>query len=106
MKNALRQLAKSPAFTAVAVLLAAPGIYGVLAFSVGERTPEFGVALGLAGYLALSWFIGTLLFNLAPTDPATLIAAPLALALVAFAACLLPARRATKVDPMIGLRAE
>jgi ABC-type antimicrobial peptide transport system permease subunit len=120
-------------FAAVAVILASLGIYGVLAFSVGQRTSEFGIrmalgadranilglilrqgvalvagglALGLAGYFALSSFLGSLLYRIAPTDPATLIVAPLVLALVALAACLLPARRATQVDPMVALRAE
>lgn len=120
-------------FAAVAVVLASLGIYGVLAFSVSQRTSEFGIrmalgadranilelilrqgvglvagglALGLAGYFALSSFIGSLLYRIAPTDPVTLIAAPLLLALVALAACLLPARRATKVDPMVALRSE
>jgi putative ABC transport system permease protein len=78
----------------------------VLVLRQGVRLVVFGLALGLAGYAASSAFIATLLFNLAPTDPLTLIAAPAILALVALAACLLPARRATKVDPMIALRAE
>jgi putative ABC transport system permease protein len=120
-------------FAGVAVLLAALGIYGVLAFSVGQRTNEIGVrmalgadrptilrlvlgqgarlvfagvALGLAGYLALSTLVGRLLYNVAPTDPATLVVAPALLAAIALVACLLPARRATKVDPMVALRAE
>ncbi len=120
-------------FAGVALLLAALGIYGVLAFSVGQRTTEFGlrlalgadrpailglvlrqglalvalgIALGLAGYLALSRWIATQLFQITPTDPATLILAPAFLATIALAACLLPARRATKVDPMVALRAE
>jgi len=120
-------------FAGVAVLLAALGIYGVLAFSVGQRTPEIGirmalgadrtsilslilrqgvalvvigVALGLLGYFAASRVIGTLLFNVAPNDPVALVAAPVVLALIALAACLLPARRATRVDPMVALRAE
>ena len=120
-------------FAAVAVMLASLGIYGVLAFSVNQRTSEFGIrmalgadrasilklilgqgaglvalglVLGLAGYFALSSFITSLLFRVAPTDPLTLLAAPVLLALVALAACLLPARRATKVDPMVALRSE
>jgi predicted permease len=120
-------------FAAVALLLASLGIYGVLAFSVGQRTNEIGVrmalganrrmilgmilrqglvlvaiglAIGLGGYFALGRLIQNQLFNVAPTDPATLIAAPAVLALVALLACLLPARRATRVDPMIALRAE
>jgi ABC-type antimicrobial peptide transport system permease subunit len=120
-------------FAGVALILASLGIYGVLAFSVNQRTSEFGIrmalgadranilelilrqglalvagglALGLAGYFALSSFIGSLLYRIAPTDPVTLTAAPLLLALVAVAACVLPARRATKVDPMVALRSE
>jgi putative ABC transport system permease protein len=120
-------------FSSVALLLAMLGIYGVLAFSVGHRTAEIGVRmalgatranilglvlrqgaaligigilLGLAGYAALSGLIGKLLFSIAPTDPGSLVIAPLILALVALAACFLPARRATKVDPMVALRSE
>ena len=120
-------------FSAVALLLAALGVYGVLAFSVAQRTSEFGVRLalgatagdiatlvlrqgarlvvigivaGLAGYLALSQVVGRLLYGIAATDPLTLAVAPLILALVALAACLIPARRATRVNPMTALRAE
>ena len=120
-------------FAGVALALAALGIYGVLAFSVGQRTHEIGIrmalgadraqilglilrqggilvaiglATGLAGYFALRTVIAQQLFGIAATDPVTLLAAPLVLAVVAFAACLIPARRATKVDPMVALRAE
>jgi putative ABC transport system permease protein len=120
-------------FSAVSLLLAALGVYGVLAFAVGQRTPEIGVRvalgatrgnilglilrqgvglialgilLGLAGYFAVSQIIGKLLFAVAPTDVGTLIVAPLVLATVAVVACLVPARRATKVDPMVALRSE
>ena len=120
-------------FAGIALLLAALGVYGVLAFAVGQRTNEIGirmalgatrgnilglilrqgaglvvlgVMLGLLGYLTLSTVIGKLLFNVAATDPATLVIAPVVLAFVALAACILPARRATKVDPMVALRAE
>jgi putative ABC transport system permease protein len=120
-------------FAGIALLLAALGVYGVLAFAVGQRTPEIGirlalgatranilglilrqgaglvalgVVLGLAGYFALSAVISKILFGVGATDPATLVIAPITLALVAIAACLIPARRATKVDPMVALRAE
>jgi len=121
------------AFAAVAILLAAAGIYGVLAGSVTERTREIGLrsalgaaprdilamvllqgarlalaglALGLAGALALGRFLGALLYAVEPTDPATLVAVVALLALVALFACLLPARRALRVDPMTALRTE
>jgi predicted permease len=120
-------------FAVISLLLAALGVYGVLAFAVGQRTPEIGVrvalgatrsnilglilrqgaglvalgtVLGLAGYFALSGIIGKLLFGVTASDPATLLLAPLLLVAVALAACLIPARRATKVDPMVALRAE
>jgi predicted permease len=120
-------------FSGVALLLAVLGVYGVLAFSVVQRTTEFGVRLalgattgdiaglvlrqgarlvavgivtGLAGYLALSQLVGRLLYGIAPTDLLTLSLAPLVLAGAALVACLVPVRRATRVDPMIALRAE
>jgi putative ABC transport system permease protein len=120
-------------FAGIALLLAALGVYGVLAFAVGQRTSEIGIRLalgatrsnilglilrqgvglvvlgvliGIAGYFALSAVIAKLLFGVGATDPATLILTPVILALVAIAACLIPARRATKVDPMVALRSE
>jgi len=120
-------------FAGIALLLAALGVYGVLAFAVGQRTSEIGirlalgatrgdilrlilrqgaglvglgVLLGLAGYFALSAVIGKLLFGVGATDPATLLVAPITLAVVALFACWMPARRATKVDPMVALRTE
>lgn len=120
-------------FAGISLLLAALGVYGVLAFAVGQRTPELGirvalgatrthivalvlrqggrlvalgVAAGLAGYLALSALIGRLLFGVTPSDPLTLLLAPGGLILAALAACLIPARRALRVDPIVALRAE
>lgn len=120
-------------FSGVALLLAVLGVYGVLAFSVAQRTSEFGVRLalgatagdiarlvlgqgarlvalgivaGLAGFLALSQIIGKMLYGVAATDPVTLAIAPVVLALAALAACLLPVRRATSVNPVEALRAE
>ena len=120
-------------FSGVALLLAVLGVYGVLAFSVAQRTSEFGVRLalgatagdiarlvlsqgarlvligiiaGLAGYLALSQIVGKMLYGVAATDPTTLATAPVVLALAALAACLIPVRRATAVNPVEALRAE
>ncbi len=120
-------------FSGLAMILAMLGVYGVLAYSVAQRTTEFGVrmalgaspgqiaalvlrtgflliaggiASGLAGYLALNRLVTSLLYATASTDPVTLAAAPVALGLVALAACLLPALRATRVEPMAALRQE
>jgi predicted permease len=120
-------------FSGVALLLASLGVYGVLAFFVVQRTSEIGIRLalgattrdivvlvlgqgtrlvvvglaaGLGGYLALSHLIGELLFGVAATDPAMLALAPAVLAVVALAACLVPVRRATRIDPLVALRAE
>jgi putative ABC transport system permease protein len=120
-------------FAAAALFLAAIGIFGVVAHSTAQRTQEigirmalgadgtevvktvildglrpvlFGLVLGLGGALALSRVLESVLFNVAATDPSTFLLAAAVLTLVAIAACLGPARRATKVDPMIALRAE
>ena len=77
-----------------------------LVLGQGARLVGLGVALGLAGYFAASSVIGKLLFEVAPTDPASLVLAPPVLAAVALVACLLPARKATQADPMAALRAE
>ncbi|MGH9314454.1 MAG: ABC transporter permease [Vicinamibacterales bacterium] len=120
-------------FALVAALLAAIGIYGVMAYSVAQRTREIGVrmalgarpgdimrlvlgrALGLtaigavigaAGAIALTRFTATLLFDTEPTEPAVFATVVAGLASVALAASLLPGRAAARVDPLIALRAE
>jgi putative ABC transport system permease protein len=120
-------------FSALALTLAALGLYGVIAYSVVQRTQEIGirmavgaqrrdvlglvlkgglklvvigVALGLAGSLALTRLLRSQLFGVSAQDPATFAAIAVLLLGVATFACLLPAFRATKVDPMIALRAE
>lgn len=120
-------------FSGVALLLAVLGVYGVLAFAVVQRTPEFGVrmalgatrrsiadlvlrqgawlvgigvACGLGAFLALSSVVGRLLYGIAPTDPLSLTVAPLVLMLAAVAACIVPVRRATGVSPLEALRVE
>jgi predicted permease len=118
-------------FAALALALAALGTYGILSYSVSERTREIGIhmalgatkggvlgmvlgqgmrltVIGLSVGLAASFFLTRLLqaqlFNVRPTDPATLTLVTAFIALVALVACYVPARRATNVDPMVTLR--
>jgi len=118
-------------FAATALVMAAVGIYGVLAYAVSRRTQEIGIrmalgaqtrdvlrligregfvlvligiGLGLAGALALTRLMSSLLFGVSPTDATTFAEVPALLAAVALAACYLPARRASRVDPTVALR--
>jgi putative ABC transport system permease protein len=120
-------------FGTTALLLAAMGIYGVTTYAVAQRTQEIGIrmalgaqmsdvlklvlgngmslafigaAIGLAGAYAVTRVMSNLLFEVAPTDLATFVAVPAILIMVALLACFIPARRATKVDPLVALRYE
>jgi ABC-type antimicrobial peptide transport system permease subunit len=120
-------------FAGVAMTLGAVGIYGVISYTVSQRTREIGirqalgaqsgdvmrlvvgkglklalagVAIGIAGAIALTRVMESLLFNVSATDPLTFMAVSAILIIVALGACFVPARRATKVDPIRALRYE
>lgn len=118
-------------FALLAMILASIGIYGVMAYSVGQRTQEIGIrmalgaraadvwrmvlrqglvitmvgmALGVAGAIAVSSVVANLLVGVSPTDPLTFVFITVLLVAVALSACFIPARRATKVDPVLAIR--
>jgi putative ABC transport system permease protein len=120
-------------FGCLALCLAAVGVYGVMAYSVSQRTRELGIrlalgargasvrhlvlrrglgmaavgiGLGLGGALALTRWLASQLFGVSPTDPVIIAVAAATLAAVSTVACLVPAVRATKVDPIVALRSE
>jgi putative ABC transport system permease protein len=120
-------------FGAIALTHAAVGLYGVMAYSVTQRSHELGIriavgasprdilrlvvgqgirmtllgaAIGLVVSLAVTRALSSLLFGVSVTDPLTFVAVPVVLAFVAILACYLPARRAMRVDPIIALRYE
>jgi putative ABC transport system permease protein len=121
------------AFAFLSVVVAMVGVYGVMAYSVKRRTHEIGVRIalgaqqsdilrlvlkqgmlltlvgiiaGLAGAAALSRVMGSLLFGVDSTDLVTFTSVAILLAIIAFAACYIPARRAMRVDPLVALRYE
>ncbi|MBO0723556.1 MAG: FtsX-like permease family protein, partial [Blastocatellia bacterium] len=77
-----------------------------LVIGQGMKLALIGIALGVGGALALTRLLSTMLFGVSPADPATFLTIVLLLLFIAFLACWIPARRATKVDPMVALRTE
>jgi ABC-type antimicrobial peptide transport system permease subunit len=121
------------AFALLALILASVGLYGVMALTVTQRTRELGIRLalgaaranifklvlshgmaliavgigaGLIGTLAMGQLVVSLLYNVHPPDLTAAFCAVISLSLVAFVACCVPARRATRVDPIVALREE
>lgn len=121
------------AFAALALILAAVGIYGVMSYAVSQRTKEMGVRIalgaesgdivrlmiklgmslalvglgcGILAAMVFTRFMTTLLYDTGTTDAVTFVTVPVVLAAVAFLACWLPARRATRVDPIVALRCD
>jgi putative ABC transport system permease protein len=120
-------------FAGVALILTIVGLYGVMSYSVAQRTNEIGIRLalgaqsrdvltmiikqglsfvlagliiGLVGAFVLTRLLTSLLFGISTNDPVTFVVVSLVLLMVALLACYLPARRATRVDPMEALRCE
>jgi putative ABC transport system permease protein len=120
-------------FAGLALALAAIGIYGVMSYVVSQRTRELGIrmamgatqqdvlrliivhgaklisvgiGIGLIGAFAASRILRGVLYGVSPTDPVTYLLVPLFLIVIALLACLIPARRATRVDPLVALRNE
>ena len=121
------------AFAAIALVLAAVGVYGVISYSVSQRTREIGVrvalgaqrtnvlrlivghgallaaigiGIGLAGALGVTRFLRSMLYGVSPFDPVSFVVVTLVLSGIAFLASYLPARRAARVDPIEALRQE
>jgi putative ABC transport system permease protein len=121
------------AFAVLAVVLATIGVYGVMSYAVARRTQEMGIrmalgagtkqvvsmvlrqgmrtvaialALGLGAAFAATRLLETQLYGVTATDPLTFVAVPVALGAIALLACYLPARRASRVDPLIALRSD
>ena len=133
MANNRLQAALLGVFATVALLLAGIGMYGVISYSVAQRTQEIGIraalgatearllqlvlnrasvltvlglVMGILGSLGLTRLMASLLYGVGARDPATMLLVGTLLALVAVIACYVPARRATKIDPLLAVRYE